>query len=439
MTDLRTFLAGLSIDPEELAAFIREPEAEMAAAGLDEAGRRALGRGSAAAMLDLLVGRAPAAGVEAPRAPEPAAAAPQGSLVVVGTGIRTVGQLTVEAIAWIKVSDTVLYVVADPVAEALIHHLNPGGAVSLHGCYGEGVPRSQSYEAMVQQIMGCVRAGQRTCAAFYGHPGVFAYPTHESVRRARQEGYPARMLPGISAEDCLFADLGVDPSVDGCQSFEATDFLLRGRRIDTASALVLWQVGIVGDWTYRSTGYDLKAFPALVSRLCALYDPGHEAFIYQAAMLPGVAPVITRITLGGLTPEHVTPGSTLYIPPARAARNEREMRPADRFVRPETAMRAPDGSHEDFEPVFRALAEDDRLLSASERTLLESVIQEIMRDDSAPAETNQRMAERIAGAVARVMVQRLRTDVGKGILKEIAGGHEPGPGPSAAPAGEETR
>jgi hypothetical protein len=36
------------------------------------------------------------------------------------------------------------------------------------------------------------------------------------------------MLPAISAEDCLFADLGVDPADHGCPSYEATDFLVHG-------------------------------------------------------------------------------------------------------------------------------------------------------------------------------------------------------------------
>jgi len=31
------------------------------------------------------------------------------------------------------------------------------------------------------------------------------------------------MLPGISAEDCLVADLGIDPASSGCQSYEAND------------------------------------------------------------------------------------------------------------------------------------------------------------------------------------------------------------------------
>jgi hypothetical protein len=286
---------------------------------LDESDRDALVGGAAGALWGVLLGddhrdMYPANGAWPAAVP---GRVPGGSLTVIGTGIRTVGQLTLEAIAWIKESDVVLYLVADPVAEEVIKSLNPTGATSLRGYYGEGMPRRDSYEAMVEHIVGCVRTGLHACVALYGHPGVFAFPSHESIRRARAEGYPARMLPAISAEDCLFADLGVDPAVNGCQSFEATDFLLHRRVVDTSSQLVLWQIGVLGDWTYRTNGYDLRAFPLLVELLSELYGPLHEGFIYEAAVLPGLAPSITRIAMSSLSPEWVTAGSTLYVPPAR--------------------------------------------------------------------------------------------------------------------------
>jgi len=49
-----------------------------------------------------------------------------GALVIVGTGIRTVGQLTMEALAWMERADEIIHLVADPVAEALIAGLKPG-------------------------------------------------------------------------------------------------------------------------------------------------------------------------------------------------------------------------------------------------------------------------------------------------------------------------
>jgi uncharacterized protein YabN with tetrapyrrole methylase and pyrophosphatase domain len=240
-------------------------------------------------------------------------------LVVVGTGIRTTGQLTIETIACMQRADRLFYVVADPVAEEVIRRLCPDGAESLYGLYGEGKSRLQTYQEMVDRILASVRAGQRTVAAFYGHPGVFAYSLHESIRRARAEGYRARMLPGISAEDCLFADLGVDPAQNGCQSYEASDFVLNSRMVDNSSQLILWQAGLVGDWTFRRYAYDTSAMPLLLEKLLRSYPPGHPVCIYEASSILGCESVIRPIMLQNLLTSGITATSTLYIPPARRA------------------------------------------------------------------------------------------------------------------------
>ncbi len=330
MSTLRQFLTRLAIDPEALAAYLRDPQAVAQSADLDLPTRQALA-GGAAAIWNALLGRPPG---DVPEQQLRADTTHRGSLVVVGTGIRTVGQLTIEAIAWIRLAESVLYLVADPIAEEVIRKLNPNGAMSLRGYYGEGVDRSHSYEAMIEHMLSCVRAGRLTCAAFYGHPGVFAYPTHEAVRRARAEGYTAHMLPGISAEDCLFADLGVDPAVTGCQSFEATDFLVNSRAVDTSAHLILWQVGVLGDRTYRLGGYYLHGFPLLISRLTELYGVAHEVTVYEAPLFPGAAPVMTRIALVHLTQAYVNPGSTLHVPPGRRTVTNRAIAETLGLIRP---------------------------------------------------------------------------------------------------------
>jgi uncharacterized protein YabN with tetrapyrrole methylase and pyrophosphatase domain len=194
-------------------------------------------------------------------------------LIVVGTGIRTVGHMTMESVGWIKRADKVLYIVSDPIAEELIKTLNPEGAESLFHLYGENKPRIQTYNEMIDLTLRYVRESKRVCMAAYGHPGVFAYPTHESVRRARAEGYKARMLPGVSAEDCMFADLNFDPAMAGCQSYEATDFLVNGRQIDNTSNVILWQIGVLGDTTFKAQAYDIKGMPQLLQKLYLYYSP----------------------------------------------------------------------------------------------------------------------------------------------------------------------
>jgi uncharacterized protein YabN with tetrapyrrole methylase and pyrophosphatase domain len=237
----------------------------------------------------------------------------KGRLTVVGTGI-SFGQLTLEARGAIQRAERVLYVVADAITERWIEE-NAPGSESLYDCYGPGKSRMTSYLEMVERILDAAREGAQVCAAFYGHPGVFVYPSHEAVRRARQEGIPARMLPGVSAEDCLFAEVGFDPAMRGCQSFEATDFLLRRRRFDPTSNLVLWQVGVLGALDFQPDGYDTSGLTVLQGDLVETYGGDHEVVLYEASLDPISESRIERFALEKLASTRLTGNATLYVPP----------------------------------------------------------------------------------------------------------------------------
>lgn len=237
---------------------------------------------------------------------------PRGSLVVVGTGIA-VGHLTAEARASIEIADKVLYCVADVAAERLIKRVGRE-AESLYVLYADDKPRSITYEQMVQRTLECVRQGSDVCVIYYGHPGIFCYPSHEAIKRARQEGFEAKMLPAVSSVDCLFADLGIDPAW-GCQMLEATDFLLRGRPIDTTDHVIIWQVGCVGDLGFKFKGYDGRNVPVLAEALSNLYGGEYEAVVYEAAQYNICEPRMTKTTLAALADAKLTGISTLYIPP----------------------------------------------------------------------------------------------------------------------------
>jgi precorrin-6B methylase 1 len=244
------------------------------------------------------------------------ASKPKGQLIVVGTGLRTVGHMTTEAIAWIKAADKVFYVVGDPVAEDMIKTMNPE-AESLQKLYSSAQKRINTYNEMVERLLASVRAGYKTCGVFYGHPGVFVYPSHEAITRARQEGFSAIMLPGVSAEDCLFADIGVDPATTGCSSYEATDYLFHVRPTDPASAMVLWQIGILGNDGYNPGGvYDTPLMPLLIGKLGKHYDVQHRVAVYEAAVHFGCQPRVTWIPIQALAVVELSAASTLYIPPA---------------------------------------------------------------------------------------------------------------------------
>lgn len=232
--------------------------------------------------------------------------------------------MTGEALACIDRADEILYLVADPVAMSWIEKRRPD-ARPLHPSYVPGAPRNDAYAAMVDEIMERVRTGAEVCVAFYGHPGIFVNPSHAAIRRARSEGFDAKMLPAVSAEDCLFADLGVDPSDSGCQSYEATDLLLRRRPLDPSSALILWQIGVVGNVDYAPEG-DTSRLPILVEYLTQFYPAQHVVTVYEASLYVVCGPSVERVALADLADADVSPMSTLYVPPATRARTDPEMR-----------------------------------------------------------------------------------------------------------------
>jgi len=241
-------------------------------------------------------------------------AAKKGSLVIVGTGLQ-VGHLTLEAKAQMESADKLLCVAADSVTSEWLLELNPS-AESLQPFYAEGKNRLITYNEMVERILSCVRQNLNVCAAFYGHPGVFVYPSHAAIYKARAEGYKAKMLPGVSAEDCLYADLGVDPGLFGSQNFEATDFIVRKRIFDPFSALIIWQIGSVGNFTYSGSGrYQVKGFNHVINRLLEQYPPDHKVTVYEAATYPTCEPTINEVPLSELSVDLVTGRSTLYVPP----------------------------------------------------------------------------------------------------------------------------
>ncbi len=241
---------------------------------------------------------------------------PPGSLTVVGTGIDVGGHLTPQARAAFVQADEAFYLVADPVGVSLLEQLNPR-ARSLHTLYGDGKPRIETYEAMVDVILAPVRTGRAVCVAFYGHPGVFVYPAQEAIARARSEGFRAWMLPGISSIDCLFADLGADPARTGCQIHHATDFLVRRSQPDTSATLVLLQVGVIGEPGYVEQP-DWSRLPLLIEYLGGFYPLDHDVIAYEASPFPILEPIVLRIPLSKLAETDLPSGMTLVVPPATA-------------------------------------------------------------------------------------------------------------------------
>jgi uncharacterized protein YabN with tetrapyrrole methylase and pyrophosphatase domain len=237
----------------------------------------------------------------------------KGSLVVVGTGISVSGQMTLVSVNHIKQADIVYAVIPNKPGIEFVKSLNPN-THSLTELYEESKPRALIYKQMMNEIVEKVQSGNKVCAAFYGHPGVFVDPSHDAVNYLKKRGFTVLMEPGISAEDCLIADLGIDPAAYGCQSYEATQFLLRQYTISPHMTQIIWQAFSLGEFTSSTSFNNEKAFALLINKLLHYYPSCHNVIIYEAKTSPFFDTKIEYCTIETLSKEKLSAVSTLVVP-----------------------------------------------------------------------------------------------------------------------------
>lgn len=72
---------------------------------------------------------------------------PKGQVIIVGSGIGSIGQLTLQAVAYIEQADIVFFVVADSATENYIKTKNPN-CFDLYKFYDDGKGRMTTYIQM---------------------------------------------------------------------------------------------------------------------------------------------------------------------------------------------------------------------------------------------------------------------------------------------------
>ena len=240
-----------------------------------------------------------------------------GKLTVVGTGIMFPSQMTYESADAIREADEVFFNVgAHPLAVKWIKE-NAKSSVDLYDMYADGKDRSESYAEMVDAIVSSVKRGNTVAAAFYGHPGVFVGPGFDAINACRELGYPASMLPGVCAVDCMFADLEVDPASFGCTMIEATDYVFHKRRLDPNIPLIIWQAGVIADVTFNLSGRT-NNLDLLKQRLREEYPDDHTIIAYHAPTLPGMKPDVDVGTIGEIEVMNINASTTCLVRPRQS-------------------------------------------------------------------------------------------------------------------------
>lgn len=237
-------------------------------------------------------------------------------LAIIGSGIKTISHLTHEAKTYLSNSDKVLYLINEPVMQGWIE-CNTKNSESLDKIYFSFDKRLDAYSAIEKKLLNELSNFNSISLVIYGHPTVFASVGLNLLRSLNDSPWNIKhvVIPGISSLDCLFCDLRIDPGEFGVITVEATEMLLYQKAIDSGYHVILYQVGMLGNIGKPTYEVCKVKLIYLVEYLLNFYKKDQKIILYEAAIYPGMRPLILESTIEKLPFQNFSPITTLYIPP----------------------------------------------------------------------------------------------------------------------------
>lgn len=140
----------------------------------------------------------------------------RGTVDLVGLGIRLPGHLTVDGLGLLATAE-VIFCLEPPAFYSDALASVSTRVVPLNGLFGKYALRDDALREAARQVADAAAERAGVVFALGGHPTVAVAPFLHLAELAGARGLTLRVCPGVSSLDTLFADLGVDPCVDGMQ------------------------------------------------------------------------------------------------------------------------------------------------------------------------------------------------------------------------------
>ena len=240
-------------------------------------------------------------------------------ITIVGLGVLNVDQVTGETERAIRRSNEVLYVDTGVATRGFLQEICPKVTSLFATSYQESGCRLGSYDRMAVAVIEAALDHPPVTFAMGGHPIVGAEAPFLIYEMARLLGLEVVTLPGISAMDCLFAELMIDPCVNGLQMYEATDLLLRRHPLLPEVPALIWQIGVLETRLHTQRRSKPSRFDRFKAHVLQYYPPIHLVTAYFASQHPLMRSQILQFPMGeiGDYAEQLHAGFTLFIPAAR--------------------------------------------------------------------------------------------------------------------------
>lgn len=192
--------------------------------------------------------------------------------------------------------------------------------IDLTAEYSPEENRAEAYERMAEEVFtGAEEVDGPVSFALYGHPMVFVSPARWVFRDAEERGFEAKVIPGISSMDAIYADIGLDPAANGIQMFEATDLLVREFDLNPDIPAMIWQIGSVETALHTVSESTGDRFTNIREYLQQFYPDDHTAYLLQTATYPVGESKQIEFTLDEFEDmsDQINFIQTLYLPAVR--------------------------------------------------------------------------------------------------------------------------
>lgn len=236
------------------------------------------------------------------------------NLIICGSGIKSLSHHTREFDIAVKNADIVIYLVNEPILELWLQEKSKQ-SFSLKELYFLSSKRIDSYHLIEKKVIESFEFYNNICLVFYGHPLLLADSVNSIIKQAKSKKIKVQVLPGISAFDCLLADLEIKLD-GGCFLVEASFFLKHQTKIDTTNHVILWQIGMI-DISSPSANEKQGNILKLKNELLKYYLPESTAYLYEASLYPYRSPLIIKTNIDHLTEYLTSSITTAYLPPVK--------------------------------------------------------------------------------------------------------------------------
>jgi tetrapyrrole methylase family protein/MazG family protein len=242
---------------------------------------------------------------------------PAYDIYIVGLGILGYLQVTRETEDALSACRKVYYLHTEPYITRYLNRFDVD-VEDLYPLYEPGKSRLPTYHKMAEVVLQAAQEEPPVAFAVYGHPMMFVLPTRIIGEKALELNLRVKVLPGISALDCLMIDLNFDPGRNGLVQYDTTYALLYQPKLNPTVPCLLWQPGAVESAIHIITPSRPERFERLKAYLLQFYPADHMVAFAQSARNPLVYAQIIWVSIGGIPNAHETIHGlvTLFIPPA---------------------------------------------------------------------------------------------------------------------------